>query len=403
MKAQQTYSALSEAVQETFAGIRVIKSFVKEDYFIKKFADTNDDYRRANMEIVRIYGAFFPFVSFLAGLTSIIVIFAGGREVVLGRMSPGSLVALFSYLQMLIWPMLGMGFTVNMLQRGAVSLKRVNEVMNTEPSIKNSDAPVVAASGEPPKDGSPHFIELRSMSFAYETDKPVLHTISLAIEQGSVLGVMGRTGSGKSTLVKTLCRSIDPPAGTIFIRGVDVRDWDLESLRKLFAMTPQDSYLFSASIKSNIAYGNDDADDASIQKAIETAALNRDIETFGDGLDTLIGERGLTLSGGQKQRTAIARALLLDAEILVLDDSLSACDAETETKIIENVKSSRAGKTTIIVSHRISAFRYADNVVVLDEGRVAEYGPPALLAKRGGFYAKMAELQAASLSESGAL
>jgi ATP-binding cassette subfamily B protein len=453
MRVQQTYSAMSNAVQETFAGIRVIKSFVKEKFFIKMFADTNDDYRSANMAVVKIFGFFFPLTNFLAGLTTLIVLYVGGRNVMLGTMSPGSLVALLSYLQMLIWPMLGAGFTVNMIQRGAVSLQRVNEILGSKPDIEqvsgvrcqvsggkgdnlgksestalnvsvvHADARDTGGScGKPPVvepvaacapkattvygglDRLDHRnleIEIRNLSFAYTDGNPVLSDINVAIRQGEWLGIMGHTGCGKSTLVKTLPRIINTPRGAVFIRGRDICDWPLAELRRLFGFVPQDSFLFSDSIRNNIRYGDDSAGAEDVNTAAHLSALDRDMETFALGFDTVIGEKGLTLSGGQKQRTAIARALLLKPDILVMDDSLSACDAETEKTILGNlaVERSAAGaangtrKTTIIVSHRVAAFRNADHILVLAEGKESEYGTPAELLDRGGYFAKMARLQ----------
>ncbi|MDR2144797.1 MAG: ABC transporter ATP-binding protein/permease [Treponema sp.] len=391
-RAQETYSAMSDTVQETFAGIRVVKSFVKESWFNKKFAEVNDDYRDANMNLVKLYGGFFPLVSFLAGLTTIILLFAGGRRVVLGYLSPGGLVALFSYLQMLIWPLMGAGFMVNMIQRGAAGMARINEVLRTEPGIQNPHG----ASSASPRPGLPE-IELRGLSFAYPgNDSPALENVTLSVAGGTTLGILGRTGSGKSTLLKTFVRMADPPPESVFVRGLDVRLWELSALRKLFGVSPQDSYLFSDTIKNNIGYGMDGpADSALLKKAAGLSALDRDMENFNAGWETLIGERGLTLSGGQKQRVAIARAVLLQPEILMLDDSFSAVDAETERRILTGVLGERraAGKTTVIVSHKVSTLSAADRVVVLEDGKIAEYGTPGELLAAGKFFARMAELQ----------
>ncbi|MDR1105616.1 MAG: ABC transporter ATP-binding protein/permease [Treponema sp.] len=390
-RAQETYSAMSDTVQETFAGIRVVKSFVKEPWFNKKFAAVNDDYRDANMNLVKLYGGFFPLVSFLAGLTTLILLFAGGRRVVLGYLTPGGLVALFSYLQMLIWPLMGAGFMVNMIQRGAAGMARINEVFRTEPGIQNLEG----ASSAPGRPGLPE-IELRGLSFAYPgSGSLALGNVTLSVSGGTILGILGRTGSGKSTLLKTFVRMVDPPPGSVFIRGLDVRLWDLPALRGLFGVSPQDSYLFSDTIKNNIGYGTEAADSAPLEKAAGLSALDRDMENFNAGWETLVGERGLTLSGGQKQRVAIARAVLLQPEILVLDDSFSAVDAETERRILTGVLGERkaAGRTTVIVSHKVSALSAADRVVVLEDGKIAEYGTPEELLRAGKFFARMAELQ----------
>jgi ATP-binding cassette subfamily B protein len=396
-RAQETYSAMNNTVQETFAGIRVVKSFVKEWWAVEKFTKANEDYRDANMSLVKLYGAFFPFISFLAGLTTVLLLFAGGRRVVMGYLSPGELVALFSYLQMLIWPLMGAGFMVNMIQRGATSMGRINELLKSEASIR-SPAKLPEPLMPQDFDKQETSIELRRLSFSYspaENAPPVLDTISLSVPRGSVLGILGRTGSGKSTLLKTLMRMVDPPPGTVFIKGRDVRDWDLGELRRLFGVSPQDSYLFSDTIKNNIGYGAREAEAEldSLASAALISALDRDLEGFSRGWDTLIGERGLTLSGGQKQRVAIARALLPSPEILVLDDAFSAVDAETEKRILTNLLRERQGKTTIIVSHRVSTLSRADMVAVLDRGRIDELGKPRELLTAGRFFARIAELQ----------
>jgi ATP-binding cassette subfamily B protein len=394
--AREAYSNLSDNAQETFAGIRVIKSFVKEWWFIKKFSDSNDDYRKANMELVRLFGFFFPFIQFLSGLTVLIMLAIGGMRVINGLMTPGSLVAMFRYLNMLIWPLMGAGFMVNMIQRGAVSLGRINEIFNTPPSIKDSENPSYARPSSDVLDVPA--LELSGLKFSYNDTNTVLDGISLKINRGQWLGIMGRTGSGKTTLIKTFTRMVDPPCGSVRVFGVDVRDWPLEELRELFAVSPQDSYLFSDSIANNISYGFDGVDTPSsnsgaVDKAVVFASLDKDLALFQHGKDTLVGERGLTLSGGQKQRTAIARAVIMDSEFLILDDSLSAVDNETERKILEALRNERKGRTTIIISHRVSTLKYADKIVVLDKGKTLEYGSPEQLVTEGGFYSRMAAFQ----------
>jgi ATP-binding cassette subfamily B protein len=395
-RSQETYSAMSDTVQETFAGIRVVKSFVKEWWFVKKFAKANDDYREANMNLVKLYGAFFPFVSFLAGLTGLILLFAGGRRVVLGYITPGELVALFSYLQMLVWPLMGAGFMVNMIQRGAASMARINEVLHTVPGIQNTPR-----YDKPGRENAPCYnvplLEIRNLTFAYK-ERPVLENINLVLPVGTTLGILGRTGAGKSTLLKTIARMADPPPGSVFVRGVDVRDWDLAALRFLCGVSPQDSYLFSDTIKNNIGYGVKDASEAGVERLAEAAllsALDRDLESFAEGWETLIGERGLTLSGGQKQRVAIARAVLSKPELLILDDAFSAVDAETERRILVRIldECRKRNGTAIIVSHKVSTLSAADKVLVLHEGNIAEYGTPEELLAEGKFFARTAELQ----------
>jgi len=406
--AQEAYSKMSDNAQETFAGISVIKSFVKEWWFIKKFADSNDDYRKANMDLARLFGFFFPFVTFLSGLTVLIMLAIGGIRVINGEMSAGSLVAMFRYLNMLIWPLMGAGFMVNIIQRGAVSLKRVNEILKTEPSIADQLSDNNEQRTEDKEHGTA--IEINNLDFSYNDDKKVLEGINLKIESGQWLGIMGKTGCGKTTLIKTLMRIVDPPPQTVKVYGSDVKDLPLDNLRSLFAVAPQDSYLFSDSIANNIIYGlgnNTESIQSSVvnssninlEKVIELASLNKDLEIFQNGKDTLVGERGLTLSGGQKQRTAIARAAIMDANILVLDDSLCAVDNETEQKILEALWKERKGRTTIIVSHRVSTLKYADNILVLDDGKILEYGSPSQLKEAGGFYSKMAAFQSLERGE----
>jgi ATP-binding cassette subfamily B protein len=403
-RVQEAYSAMSDAIQETFAGIRVIKSFVKEWWFIKKFGDTNDDYREANMELVRLFGVFFPLISFLSGITTLILLLAGGRRVMEGAMSPGVLVALFSYLQMLIWPLMGAGFVVNMIQRGAVALGRINEIFDTLPGIRSPDTPQTPKSGTAAvqSEGEEAAIRIKDLSFRYPSEgspgREVLSAVSLEIRKGSMVGILGKTGSGKSTLLKAMVRIIDPPPASVFVEGLDVRSWELSRLRGHFGMTFQDSYLFSDSIQNNILYGLEELPPklsipALLEDISSAAALDKDLGSFGGGWETLIGERGLTLSGGQKQRVAIGRALIRHPRILILDDAFSAVDAETERRILRGLLESRKGKTTILVSHRVSTLRHADKIFVLEDGRLSEEGTPEELLERGGFYARTAALQ----------
>jgi len=391
---QETYSKMSDNVQETFAGISVVKSFVKEWWFIKKFADSNDDYRKANMELVRLFGFFFPFISFLSGFTILIMLAIGGVRVINDQMTPGSLVAMFRYLSMLIWPLIGAGFMVNMIQRGAASLGRVNEILKSVPSIRDLETEIKEKENSL-ANNAPHSpaIEIINLNLSYNENDPVLNNINLKIERGQWLGIMGKTGAGKSTLIKTFMRILDPPSGAVKVFGKDVRGWPLEELRKLFAVSPQDSYLFSDTIANNISFGKESCEQVFIDKAISFASLEKDLEIFRQGKDTLVGERGLTLSGGQKQRTAIARAAIMDSEFLILDDSLSAVDNETEQKILNALWNERKGRTTVIISHRVSTLKHVNNILVLDKGKILEYGEPQKLIGAGGFYGKMAALQ----------
>jgi ATP-binding cassette subfamily B protein len=299
---------------------------------------------------------------------------------------------------MLIWPLMGAGFMVNMIQRGAASLERINEALNAKPSIAPPANPVSPTIDSKSR-ARPPIIELRGLSFSYPGGGSVFENIDLVIEEGSAIGILGRTGAGKSTLIKTLTRMVDPPPGTVLIKGIPVADWDLRALRGLFAVAPQDSYLFSDTLKNNIVYGLEPEEnrknitETAFAEAVALAAIDRDLKNVHQGWETTIGERGLTLSGGQKQRVAISRAVIRSPEILILDDSLSAVDAETEKRILTALFKERKGKTTIIISHRVSTLQNTGRVIVLDRGRVSEEGPPEELVKQGGFYAQTAELQ----------
>jgi ATP-binding cassette subfamily B protein len=386
-RVQAAYSSISEVAQESFSGIRVIKTFVVEPHFLKKFADANNDYRAANMELVKVFGFFFPLVTFLSGVTSVILLRFGGERVLDGAMSPGDFVAMFSYLQMLVWPMVGAGFTVNMLQRGAKSLTRVNEIMHTRSEIESPVAPKNRRKAKSPA------IDICNLTFAYNGVEPVLKDLSFSIPAGSIVGLFGKTGSGKTTFLKILPRLLDPPGGTVFIDGVDIRDWDLYDLRSLFGVTPQDTFLFSDSVRANIAYGLDEADENRLQDVAGISTITRDLADFKDGWETVIGERGLTLSGGQKQRVSISRAMAVEPEILLLDDAFSAVDTETEAKILEPLLERRRGRTTILVSHRVSTLRRAERIIVFDRGVVSESGTHAELIAAGGSYSMTAKLQ----------
>lgn len=386
-KVNEGYSKMSDIAQETMSGIRVIKAFVKEDHFSKKFAVANDEYSDSTMDLVKIFGFFFPLISFLSGVSTIILLSVGGGSVIGNKMSAGDIVAMLSYLEMLIWPLIGAGNTVNIIQRGATSLKRINQILNTKSGIVLPSDPIT----EKPKGG----LDIKQLRFAYSgQEKPALADISLSLPRGSSLGILGRVGSGKSTLLKLLPRLLDPPPGTIFLDGKDIRDFDLATLRKSYGFVPQDSFLFSDSVRANIIYGAPDISEARFAEVAAISSIDRDIKLFPKSWDTVVGERGLTLSGGQKQRVAIARALAVDPEILVLDDALSAVDAETEDRILEALLEERKGKTTILVSHRVSTLRHTGLVIVLDSGRIGQSGShEELLAQTEGFYAEIARLQ----------
>lgn len=411
---QERYADMSTVVQESLQGIRVVKSFVKEDYFSRRFGLANDRYRDASMAVVRLYGLFFPLITFLAGLTTLLLLLVGGGAVLENRMSPGNLAAMLAYLEMLVWPMVGAGFTVNMIQRGAVSLKRINEILHLAPEAELAAA-VVGESGDQGDQGGASLmatsraaaavptavptgaaghLEIRDLSFTYPgTATPALSSVSLRLPAGQTLGLLGRIGSGKSTLLKMLPRIVEPPRASLLIGGRDIGSYCLADLRQAIGFVPQESFLFSDSIRHNVCFACPDLSAARFSEVLRISALERDIDLFADGWETMVGERGLTLSGGQKQRVAIARALARNPQILVFDDALSAVDAGTEELILAGILADRAGKTNIIVSNRVSTLQRADLIAVLDDGGLIQFGPPAELIRQDGFYAETAALQ----------
>jgi ATP-binding cassette, subfamily B, multidrug efflux pump len=382
---QEGFSRLSDHVQETLSGIRVLKSFVREPWADNRFVEKSDDYMDKNMKLVRLWGFFFPLIMFISGLTSILLMQFGGIAVMVGHFTPGDFIAFLTYLAMLRWPVMGMGFTINMLQRGAASLARINEILNQKPEITSPPDGIM----EVPHTG----IEVRDLTFDYGGGEKALSRVSLELEEGSILGILGRTGSGKSTLVRLLPRLLDPPRGSIFLGGIDVRDYDLAALRSCIALVPQDTFLFSASVRENICFARPDAPEEEILEAAAISTINREIESFPSGWETEVGERGLSVSGGQKQRIAISRALLPDPPVLVLDDSLSAVDTETEEKILHALLQKRRGKSTILVSHRVSTLQWAHHIAVFDKGTIIQQGTHQDLIEQPGLYRQIYLLQ----------
>jgi ATP-binding cassette subfamily B protein len=387
-RVQEGFSVLSDMTQEALTGIRVLKTFVQEPSFGKRFLEKNADYSNRNMVLVRTWGVLFPAVGFLAGITSLILILLGGRAVIEGTLSPGEFTAFLAYLQMLIWPMLGAGFTINLIQRAGASLGRINRILEEEPDIQS---PPAEQAVRKPIRGE---ISIRNLSYAYPgTEKEVLKDFSIDIPSGSILGILGKTGSGKSTLVQLLPRILDPPPGTVFVDDLDVRSYDLTVLRNAISTVPQETFLFSTSIRDNIAFGSRNGDDELVRKVAAISTIERDFSTFPAGSETVVGERGITLSGGQKQRVAIARALASDAAICIFDDSLSSVDTETEDAILRDLLPFLKGKTLIVISHRISTLKTADRIVVLEDGRIAQLGSHEELLGQKGFYADIYRLQ----------
>ncbi|MFW5806087.1 MAG: ABC transporter ATP-binding protein [Spirochaetota bacterium] len=393
-RVQESFAELSSGVQESVTGVRVIKTFGKEAYFNRRFAAANDEYLGRNLAYVRVSGMFFPAVTFLSGLTSLLLLRFGGTAVVVGSITPGEFVATLTYLEMLVWPMMGAGFLVNLIARGGASLKRLNAVIHREPDIRTPEGALVTV---------PHYgIGIRGLTFLHdERSAPTLNGVHIEVPEGSTVGVLGRTGSGKSTLVSLLPRILDPPPGTVFLGGHDVGEYDLTSLRQAFAMVPQDTFLFSATIADNIRFARPDASDSLVREVAEISTIDRDVAQFPEGWDTLVGERGVTLSGGQKQRVAISRALAACRPILVLDDALSAVDTESEEKILSRLLDRRRGRgmTNVIIAHRVSALSRCDYIYVLDEGRIIQHGSHEELTEQEGMYRDIYRLQQAESRE----
>jgi ATP-binding cassette subfamily B protein len=392
---QEAFSGLMEKVREYVAGIRVVKSFVQEEGTQRDFAATNSEFIDKNMALVRVWGMFEPLIELLGGATMAIVLWAGGIRVIRGSISLGDFVAFSQYLMMLTWPMISLGWAVNIIQRGRASLERINRLLEATPEIVSPVHP------RPLKGAR---IEINGLSFTYPSESgraAALSNVNLEIEEGTTLGLVGLTGAGKSTLVRMIPRIFDPPPGSVRIGGEDVRDLDLAKLRGMIGFVPQDPFLFSATISENIAFGNPSASREQIEEAARQAGIHDEIVAFQKGYDTRVGERGIALSGGQKQRVAIARALLIDARILIFDDPLSAVDAEREEFILRNLREFFRGRTSIVIAHRLSAVMHADRIVVLDKGRIVERGTHAQLLAEGGIYRRIWDLQQAEKEVNG--
>jgi ATP-binding cassette subfamily B protein len=400
---QGALATLSAKVQENLSGVRVIRAYAQEEAEVQGFDGPNRDYVAKNVRLIRTWSMFMPSLQTMIGTTFLIVLWQGGYRVLNGRMSLGSLITFNTYLSFLVWPMIALGWVTNIFQRGAASMGRLNYILQAKPQIDDRGAKITKGT---PVDGE---IEFRNLTFAYPTaisgngksganghaleTRPVLRNINLKIPSGSTVAVVGPTGSGKTTLASLIARMWEAPDGQILIDGRPIREWPLETLRRAIGYVPQDTYLFSETVGENIAFGLEQYEEPQILEAARIANLHGDVQEFTNRYQTMVGERGITLSGGQKQRSAIARAVIRDPRILVLDDSLSAVDTQTEEKILARLRGVMHGRTTILIAHRTSTVRDADQIVVLKDGAIIESGTHEELLERGGYYADLYQKQ----------
>jgi ATP-binding cassette subfamily B protein len=420
-KIQASLAALSVKVQENLSGVRVIRAYAQEEAQIRAFDEPNREYVARNVKLIRTWSMFMPSLTALIGTTFLIVLWKGGFLFLRNQLSLGGLVSFSNFLTLLVWPMIALGWVTNIFQRGAASMGRLTYILNAQPRIDDRDAKIPADKelrGE---------IEFHDLTFTYPTmlsgdgsagaaagngasankvpsskaiagngtgasansGHPILSNINLRIPAGSTVAIIGPTGSGKTTLAALVARLWEAPAGELLIDGRPIREWPLETLRRAIGYVPQDTYLFGDTLGENIAFGLPQYDAERVREAAEVASLEGDIEDFTEKYETVVGERGITLSGGQKQRTAIARALVRDPRILILDDSLSAVDTQTEERILSRLRGIMAGRTTILISHRTSTVQEADQIVVLRDGQIIERGKHEDLLARGGYYADL--------------
>ena len=383
---QAQLSDLSAVTQETLSGVRVVRAYRQESFELSRFRSSNEEYVHRNRALIKLQSAFFPSLGMMMGIGALLVLWQGSLAVVGGEMTVGALVAFNAYLLMLTWPMIAFGWVTNLLQRGLASWIRILQVLDSAPTIADTETTaeipgIASVRGD---------VEFRNLTFAYD-EHVVLHNISAIFPAGQTTAIVGATGSGKSTLLSLIARLYDPPPGTVFVDDIDVHRIPLAILRGAVGFVPQEPFLFSDTLAENITFGVKESQlsDGSLEKSAQVSRLDKDLQEFPEGYQTLVGERGITLSGGQKQRTAIARALVIDPKILVLDDALSAVDTHTEEEILIQLRAVMKQRTSIIVSHRISTVRHADQILVLDQGRIVERGCHDELVASQGVYAAL--------------
>ncbi|MBA2480928.1 MAG: ABC transporter ATP-binding protein [Planctomycetes bacterium] len=396
---QERFAGLTERVREAIAGVRVVKGFAREREFAADFAVGSKDYLRANFSLIRLSASFDPVIAALSGVATVIVLWSGGRLAIDGTITIGGFVAFTTYLGMLTWPMMAIGWVINLLQRGSASMKRIEQVLDRAPGIV--DAPDAVSF---PREAG---IACTALTFRYpqrrdvtgvhssDEGRPALAGCAFDLNPGATLGIIGLTGSGKTTLAHLLLRLVDPPPGTLSIGGVDVRRIRLDELRRHAALVPQDPFLFALSIRDNIRFARPEATQDEVERAARLACIHDEIVGFPQGYDAMLGERGVTLSGGQRQRVAIARAVIGDPRLLVLDDCLSAVDAATEAAVIANLHGFLHERTAVVISHRIAAVQASDLILVFSHGTMVEQGVHVGLLASGGLYARLADLQRA--------